>query len=198
MPAGHASPLHAALREATRAAHHRLDHHPLLAPLARPDLNPAQYGRALLGFHGLHARLEPVILAGLARHGLDFDYAARGKLDRLREDLATLGLAAPDTMVELVDPDSPGAVIGLLYTVEGSTLGGRFLARRIAERPGPALPLRYLSGYGDATEQHWQAFWKFADAQQSPGIEADAVAAAGATFSAFAAFLDRLEATPGR
>lgn len=196
MSAGHPSPLHAALREATRAAHHRLDHHPLLAPLARPDLSPAQYGRALLGFHGLHARLEPALLAGLARHGLDFDYAARGKLDRLRQDLARLGLAVPDTMVELADPDSPGAVIGLLYTVEGATLGGRFLARRIGERPGPALPLRFLSGYGDATEQRWQAFWHFADAQQGPGIEADAVAAAVAAFSAFAAFLDRLDTPP--
>lgn len=197
MPGAHVSPLHAALREATRSAHHRLDHHALLAPLARPDLRPDQYGRALLGFHGLHARVEPAILAGLARHGLDFDYAERCKLDCLRQDLATLGLAVPDTAVDLADPDSPGAVIGLLYTVEGSTLGGRFLARRIGERPGPALPLRFLSGYGDATEPRWQAFWQFADRQHGPGIEADAVAAAVTAFTAFAAFLDHLADPPG-
>lgn len=53
--------------------------------------------------------------------------------------------------------DAPTAA-GVLYVLEGSTMGGKQLCHLV--RAGfPAdtqVPLRYLSGYGDQTGRHWQ------------------------------------------
>ncbi|MDP1525307.1 MAG: biliverdin-producing heme oxygenase [Rhodocyclaceae bacterium] len=186
------SPLHQALRQATREAHHALDHHPVLAPLAQPTLTRADYGRALQGLHALHAYAEPAILGFLARHNLAFDYQPRCKLAALEQDLDALGLAPPDEAMRLDAVERPGQLIGLLYTVEGSTLGGHFLVRRIRQSHGDDLPTRFLGGYGDQTESRWSEFWCFANVYCPEAEMASAQTYAVATFTALKARLDRL------
>ncbi len=186
------SPLHQALRQATRAAHHALDHHPILTPLAQPTLTRADYGRALHGLHALHAHAEPAILGFLARHDLAFDYQPRRKLAALAHDLDALGLSSPDASLQLDAPETPGELIGLLYTVEGATLGGQFLARRIQQNHGSSLPTCFLGVYGDQTASHWIEFWHFANAYCPEAETATAQTHALATFTALRVRLDSL------
>ena len=157
------SELHHWLRQATKLAHHDLDHHPLLAPLLRLDLNAAQYGDALAALHGIHAQAEPLILAYLERHELPFDYRARIKLPALESDLAALARTPLPWQQALPAPQSLGALIGILYTVEGSAQGGQFIARTIRQNAKASLPLQFFSGYGGLSRRRWEEFLQFSD-----------------------------------
>jgi len=184
------SELHQQLRQATRLAHHALDHHPLLAPLIRPGLTAAQYGLALAALHGVHRQAEPAILAFLAaRPGL-FDYQARRKLAALESDLAALGRAPLRLDCVVTPPHSVAALIGMLYTLEGATQGGQYIARHLRQLPGPALPSTFFDAYGPLTQQRWAEFLQFAASHCPPAGHHDAVAAAVAMFEAVRQHLD--------
>jgi heme oxygenase len=161
------SELHHWLRQATKMAHRDLDHHPLLAPLVRPDLGVVQYGDALAALHGVHAQAEPRILAFLDKHEGPFDYRARLKLPALESDLAALGRPPLHWRRDLPAPESIGALIGILYTVEGSAQGGQVIERTIRnnvrKNAATKLPLQFFSGYGELSRERWEEFLRFAD-----------------------------------
>lgn len=192
------SALHCRLREATRAPHHTLDHHPLLAPLLDPRLSVAEYGNALAALYGAYAPAEAWILAFLERHPGLFDYRSRRKLPALEADLAALGRSAPDTRADVVAESNIGSLIGILYTLEGSTLGGQVIASKLMRLGGAELPLRFFGGYGEASRQRWEEFLRFADTACPPGEYEAAASAAVALFGAFKNHLDRAAAQPMR
>ncbi len=191
----HPTSLHAKLRQGTKLAHHRLDHHPLLMPLVRADLTAVQYGNALAALHGVHACAEPAILDFLAAAPGLFDYVARRKLAAISADLQALKrlpLAAAGGMPAL---RSVAGLVGLLYTIEGATQGGRFIARNLHELPPPHLPSVFFDGYGDQTATRWQAFWEFAETHCPAHDHPEAIKTAVATFDAIAGHLDTCLAT---
>lgn len=55
---------------------------------------------------------------------------------------------------------SVGLALGSLYVIEGSSVGGRILARHFGERLGmrPDTGCRFFAGYGERTSQMWSAF----------------------------------------
>lgn len=184
------SPFHARLRAATKQPHHALDHHPLLAALIHAP-SRQDYAAALAGLHGVYAAAEQAIFEFLAtRPGL-FDYAARRKLPALEADLSSLGrppLLAAET---LPPPTNVGTLVGMLYTIEGSTRGGRFIFRHLQQHFDETAPLRFFAGYGEASELRWQEFWQFADSACPAAEHADAIASAVQMFSFIKTHLDR-------
>lgn len=171
MPAQDA--LRARLREATKCAHRALDHHPLLASLARDGLTPAAYARALAALHAPHAALETLLAAALAAAQLP------PRRHDLAADLAELGVAPYPLSAAL--PAAPDAArrIGLLYVIEGSNLGGAVIARRLAETL-PQAPCRFFAGSGGLPR--WERFWQFAATTLPPDGADAACEAACATF----------------
>lgn len=175
MPVSRAVPaVLADLRSATAPAHARLERRiELDARLASPDA----YSRLLARFLGFHepveAWLEP---AAGALPGLD--YAARRKAPLLRADLAALGHGA--TRVERFEPPpgppSLGTALGVLYVLEGATLGGKVVGRR-ARRALSDPPAAFLDCYGDAVGARWRAFGALLDehAHATPEMTAGAV-----------------------
>jgi len=73
------------------------------------------------------------------------------------------------------------------YVVEGSQLGGRFLAKRL-EDAKPPLPLSYLRGYGDDTGALWKGFLLHLDSAAS-GHEAQALQGARDAFDSLTVWL---------
>ena len=187
------SALHQQLRQATKPLHHDLDHHPLMAPLLKPDIRPAQYGDALAALHPVLAAAEAGILGFLAtRPGL-FDYAARIKLPALDSDLAALGRTPAPAAACLPPIDSLAALIGVLYTLEGSTQGGQYIARNLRQTAPSGLPLAFYTVYGELALQRWDEFLQFA-ARHCPHEAHDAAAAtAVAMFTAIKHHLDACE-----
>ena len=179
------SPVHQVLRDGTRDRHETLDQG---LALTAADLDPTRYLaylRALLGW------LEPVEQplwrlpwpAGLRA-------ATRaGKSALIRADLLAAGDAAP--VPQCRDVPMPQAAdayaLGVAYVMEGSQLGGRFLAKRLQDAV-PPLPLRYLRGYGDDTGPLWKDFLGYLD-DSARGQQAQALRGAKDAFDSLTAWL---------
>lgn len=181
------SPVHQVLREGTRERHETLDQGLALAG-DRIDRDAyLAYLRALLGW------LEPM---EQRLWQLDWPQGLRaseraGKSAWLREDLAAGGDAAAVVQCALLPlPDAPDAyALGIAYVVEGSQLGGRFLARRLQE-VAPDLPQRYLHGYGDQVGPLWKSFLLHLDSEAgAQGRETQALQGARDAFDSLIAWL---------
>ncbi len=185
------SVMHRHLRQATKQPHHVLDHHPLLAPLLQPDLTVVQYGNALAALHGIQQRAEEGILAFLDQHPGLFDYQSRLKVWALDSDLAALGRSPMGIAKKFPVPRTIGALVGVLYVIEGSTQGGLMIARLLQALPIAPLPTAYFRVYRDTSAQKWEDFLQFADRHRD--TEEIELAAATAT-SAFDAIHNHMEA----
>ncbi|CAB3675175.1 MAG: biliverdin-producing heme oxygenase [Achromobacter pulmonis] len=179
------SPVHQVLRDGTRERHETLDQGLALSDADLDQTRYLAYLRALLGW------LEPVERplwrlpwpAGLQA-------ATRaGKSALIRADLLAAGDASPAP--QCLDVPVPRAAdayaLGVAYVVEGSQLGGRFLAKRLQDAV-PPLPLRYLRGYGDDTGTLWKAFLACLD-DCARGQEAQALRGAQDAFDSLTAWL---------
>ncbi len=193
---GTLSQLHRLLRDATQLPHRALDRHPLLAPLLTRELTVLQYGAALAALHGVYAEVEDLIMAFLDQHPGLFDYRSRRKLPALELDLAELGRTGVPARMKFTAPQNVGALIGLLYTIEGSTHGGQFIARSVQQLHGGNLPLRFFTGYGARTSQSWKDFLAFAAGSCPPAEFAAAMSTAGLLFQAIKDHLDAADLRP--
>jgi len=187
------SELHQQLRQATAALHEALDRHPILAPLIQPGLSVSQYGNVLAALHGVFQSAEEWVKACLSNNPLPFDYGLRRKVPALESDLAALGREAIPARTALNILPRTSTLIGILYTLEGSTQGGQFIARHL-QKSGVDWPMQFFGGYGDRSGQLWEAFWLFADYQCPPDEYELAAGAAASLFESIRQHLDHAQA----
>jgi heme oxygenase (biliverdin-IX-beta and delta-forming) len=180
------------LREATRAVHHGIDHHPLMMPLVRPDLMLPHYRHVLRTMGWIHEPLQAVVCRQLEQTGAAYRLADR--VGWLKTDLAHFGLT--DSMAvapwQPPLPDSLAALTGMLYVIEGSTLGGQVIARQLAAslHLGPDNGARFFHGWGLETRQRWGDFWQFAESACTPAQGQEAATAALLLFERLHAAFD--------
>lgn len=191
--------LRALLRNATQAQHERLNRHALLTGLLQPGYSLADYRLLLQTLYRLYSALEPRLAEFAAGRVAGFDYAARAKLAWLQADLDYFGidpaaLEASEPPLAVPAIASLGDYVGVLYVVEGSTLGGQLISKRLQQYLGltPNGGARFYAGYGEASAVRWRDYLAFAesvaaDAEQSKAAEM----AANRTFALFEAELDR-------
>ncbi|MBE7220378.1 MAG: biliverdin-producing heme oxygenase [Caulobacteraceae bacterium] len=185
------------LRRATQAAHRTLEDD---SPLLREEVTLATYGAYLRAISPLVASAESFVVScapHLSWSGYDFDAVCRH--GHLEADLAHLG---PSTGPEQTSFDAGRAAyeralaahpsvagrLGVLYVLEGSTLGGQLLCRHLRRvlRLAPRQ-MRYLFGHGRATGSRWRATCALLNATlQTPRWRGEACAAANTTFRLFA------------
>ena len=148
--------LRAVLRQGTQAAHQRLDARMSTLPL---DERPS-YSRFL---HAQAAALVPLEIA-LERAGVVYllpDWTWRTRRAALLADIRQLDGEEPRIVAEehAVDwIDSPEAMLGATYVLEGSRLGGALLRKQLmaAEDPVIRLASRFLN-HGNG-ENLWLSF----------------------------------------
>ena len=194
------------LRHTTRELHKEAESRPLQRAMAKGTLPPGAYVMYLGQLRHLHESLEASLDAvtesqpGLA--GLFTD--ERRRVPDLDRDLAAFDVS-PETVpvlpptkefigrVEDLASSSPLALLGPLYVLEGSTNGGKFLARvlerslQIEDRAG----LSYMDPYGDRQPEMWAEFKRLADLVELAPDQLNAVTeAARETFRAIAAISD--------
>lgn len=123
------------LRNATAGWHARVDDVYSSPNLAQQD----QYGRFLLAQAAAHLPVEQALEAGGISSVLT-DWPKRRRADLIRNDLQVLGLPLPAMEMRPALDDEP-SLLGAVYVLEGSRLGGQLLARSV----GDGLPAAFLS-----------------------------------------------------
>ena len=174
--------MHRLLRETTAASHARLEQS---LDLLGSSAQAARFRALLERFHGFHRVWEPALADALGRD--DF-LVARQRTSLLHADLLALGMRATDIEALPACVEAAGlcgsapAALGSLYVLEGSTLGGRHIARHLAGAPWlPPGGLRYFDPHGARTGQRWQE--TLARLEEAPAAwQHDMADAAVATF----------------
>lgn len=155
------------------------------------------YGRVLQGFGAFLAAWEPRMARTLGRTPVR-DFFARGRrVDLVQWDLRMLELPGVADARAFV-PALPGVpeALGSLYVLEGSALGGQFIASRAQRLLGltPERGAAYFHGCGSGTAARWREFQAIAAGQLDGDEDACSRAAAAAvqTFEGLIALFEDL------
>jgi heme oxygenase len=179
------------LRETTRPHHRAIEQNRLLAAVLRPELTRDLYVQVLARFYGFLKPLEEL----LRRSGTDAGSAAllkhHVKTALLERDLAHLGVAAEALRsIPLCDQlpasDRPAARMGILYVIEGSTLGGQVIAGAVKDSLGidAGSGCAYFTGYGASTRAMWKDTCRLLEefGRRTQAEQTETVTAAADTF----------------
>jgi heme oxygenase len=188
------------LKTETAECHARLEN---ALDLMRPEWPREDYVALLESFYGYIAPWENSAAAAMPVSLREF-FEGRRKAALLASDLTFLtgdnARASAVTKVErLPAMDRIGRVFGCMYVMEGSTLGGRFIAPHVATLFGlqSGRGNAYFEGYGLRTGSMWSAFRETARANVPPEQADVAVDAAIATFEGLHDWLGRLRTGSG-
>ncbi|KJH78446.1 biliverdin-producing heme oxygenase [Pseudomonas sp. ES3-33] len=187
-------PLLQYLRSGTGTLHIALEKR---LPFFSPALDLAHYRRIIQAYCGFYKPLERRLLEH-AEILSEFGLADRLKTPTLCFDLLALGLtesaiADLPQCAALPAITSRADCLGVLYVLEGATLGGQILRREIATRLGldASTGAAFLEVYGAATGRRWREFIGHLGAATLEAPARDrAVTAARNTFACFESWLD--------
>ena len=151
------------LRNHTQSLHIGLEQHPISTALFQSDVTPADYTRYLQTMYAIISRFERVVFPLLTPFLSDIEH--RRKTGFLEQDLRYLGgwsenyqaLTEADTVI---NDTSLGYLMGKMYVLEGSTLGGAVIYKQLQPVLGftPEAGGMYFFGYGPRTGAMWKVF----------------------------------------
>lgn len=159
------------LRQDTHEYHVILNHHPLLIDLTKPTYPLTHYKTLLFAYSQLYRSIEELIDHFLQNHHVDFDYSERKKLPGLIKDIGyfahdDLKLDLPELpKLSVPQIDNISELAGLLYVVEGATLGGQHISRALSDFHGMTFNTGacFFNSYGEKTIMRWEVFLQFLD-----------------------------------
>lgn len=145
-------PLLDELRTKTHKLHSKLERESYFADLMKAELSCGQYVAVLNSLNVLLAALEPAMEAHLTNR----DYVYKPRLWCVQSDLEALGYSPVSDIPQrtisqrtMTDHEAMGAA----YVIEGSTLGGKILHKRLQKQDfiANANALSYFSFYKENT-----------------------------------------------
>lgn len=144
--------------------------------------------------------MYPLIEATEARIGeyvrsrcLPLDFDAWRRAPELAHDLNYYGLTVSDRCLPGPEITSDAALIGCLYVLAGSAIGGRSILKHVNQILGitPETGGRFFHGYGTEFAALWHSFWNFAGEHCPPGELSIAVESARGLFQSYIEVLDQ-------
>ena len=181
------------LKAQTRRQHDAAEGSPAMRAVMSDGLAHSDYRDHLARLLGFYTPLEAALakVDGLDTWvpGLDDRLVKTGWL---AEDLSALdpGPMAPTGHMPAL---GVAEALGVLYVVEGSTLGGRLIERHLQRTLGltPHDGARFYHSYGEARGPRWTTFKAALDAygEAHPDAASDVIAAAADTVQVFSVWL---------
>jgi heme oxygenase (biliverdin-IX-beta and delta-forming) len=155
------------LKTMTQQLHDRIEATSLAGSLASGHISAKQYLAYLQMLLVVHETIEEK--AGQFDHwktyGVDLDEHKRAHL--LHRDIKLLDTSpqhTSQTPIPDIQWDFP-EIVGALYVLEGSTMGGQILSQNIAHLAlSQKVPNHYFRAYGSKTMQRWQSYVSLIDA----------------------------------
>lgn len=186
------TPLLEALKSETSELHNEIEKH---VRFMREGLTVEAYRSELARYLGFYRAVEARLLKSAHFAPPSLTLPARMKVNWICSDLLALGETAeslkrlPECR-HMVEIESVGDLIGVLYVLEGSTLGGQMIARHLKKRPEfSSVQMRFLEGYGAETGSMWQRFRAFAVEHDGGPNQSAALVSARAAFRYFIEWL---------
>jgi heme oxygenase len=181
------------LRAATATTHERMHAHPGFEAAAAGTIELSDYRRLLVRLYGFHRPFEDIARSAADVFRIDLDMNARTRSPLILADLQAIGFDPSAAMtlplwrpsVRLV---SKGSLLGALYVLEGSTLGGVQIARALKDRVGNGLEnaLLFFVGRQERQGAMWRELVQELESFRDDDEEAmQAEDAAVTTFKAF-------------
>ncbi len=184
------------LRQETEADHHKVEG---AVPLMHQGLNQAEYVQCLRHIYGVVTAWEERA-ATIAPEWLQPVLLARQRRPLLELDLAWFGVIEKDDWrPTLPEMNSLSSLFGTMYVMEGSTLGGQFIARHVeaALHLSEGRGNSYFRGHGSQTGPLWKEFCEMLKLR-IPDEQTDAVVvSAKAMFSTFGTWMQRKSVVDG-
>jgi heme oxygenase (biliverdin-IX-beta and delta-forming) len=184
------------LRQQTEADHRDVEG---AVPLMHEGLNTAQYIQCLQKIYGVVAAWEERA-AEVAPAWLQPVILARRRKPLLEQDLAWFGVSdRDDRRPKLPEINDLPSLFGTMYVMEGSTLGGQFIAKHVEtslclnEGQGNS----YFRGHGRQTVPLWKEFCELLKARIPDDQTAAVVLSAKAMFSTFGRWMQEKPAMDG-
>ncbi|MGE9314828.1 biliverdin-producing heme oxygenase [Niabella sp. CJ426] len=151
------------IKSTTAPLHTRLEQDLFAAAIMDGSFTLADYNKVLRVNYMVHQLLEPVIFDVLGeRISQEVELTKRRKLHALEEDMEASGInLSQDRQLPVERPafNSEAEALGALYVLEGATLGGQVIIKRLKKNDLFAtLPLAYYNVYADRTGVMWKQF----------------------------------------
>ena len=202
---GRAPSVRSVLREQTDDIHQLLHRHSSFVALFNQNLKADEYQRLIERLFGFYAPLDDAVEALISNAGSalhDYGYTRRSTL--LGRDLLDLGVqqSAIDALPrcpqtnKVVTPETLG---GVLYVVEGATLGGSVIERALSKtlRADGPEGKRYWAWCREEGKYCWSKLNAYLDGLEvDDQVLKDHLTGAQETFRVFAEWLEPLNQTP--
>lgn len=178
----------ARLRAETRPYHDAVEQNEFNQALATGTPSAAATTRFLAKMYGFMQPYETQLQAHAAALGPAWEIPARLRAHLILEDLRVPASELP--LCPALPPlGTLPQLLGAMYVLEGSTLGGQVLARQLAKA---GLDLgRFFTGAGPLTGPRWKSFCHLLTTTITPDQEEEVVQSAIVTFQTLAAWLAR-------
>lgn len=149
------------LRQETAESHQKLEDNPLSKAILSPSVSVKDYQTYLTALFGLTIACEDQVFPVISHVITDLPDRYKSRL--IIDDLLATGLSEAEIdalPVYRFEFSTVAEALGIMYVLEGSTLGGKILYRHIHEVLGlvPENGASYFWGYGAQTGNLWKSF----------------------------------------
>jgi heme oxygenase len=164
-PSKNDNSLRSKLKFLTKSFHDSLETVPLSVELASATITKERYINYLKVLYAIHYKFENLIQNMEEWSSYDINPHKRSRLQLIKEDLTALDASTENILLEIdlhVNWSFPVAV-GVLYVLEGSTMGGQILSQRLSHLIGndTLSATRYFQAYKDDTIILWSEYCDF-------------------------------------
>ena len=144
------------LRNQTNSRHRLLEAQGRFGKIMQPDITLSDYQSLLALLYRFYAGVEPNLCSALVSQPFRQIYRPRREL--IATDLKILGCALPTPCHLRLPIDSPAQILGIIYVIEGSALGGQIICRHLEKTLGEQLKnaLGFYTKIGAVAGEHWK------------------------------------------
>ena len=177
------------LKESTQPSHQALEKK--MVSIIKRIRTRQDYVNFLKLMYGYYSALEKRVQEYVSER----EIGKRRKAERLLEDITYFeSTATPETLCDKLPPiTSHAEALGAMYVMEGSTMGGKIIARMIEGQAGINGPsgFSFFNGYGEDTGKMWEEFKVFLNRPFDEMEKLNLILAANRTFNTFYNWIDK-------
>ncbi|WP_210517386.1 biliverdin-producing heme oxygenase [Hymenobacter terricola] len=178
------------LRADTRPYHDAVEQNPFNQALGAGTVTTALTARFLSRMYGFVQPYETQLREQAGQFGPAWQLDQRYRAHLILEDLDQLGyLAAPPLCPALPPLHTRPQLLGAMYVLEGSALGGQVIARQLAT--AGIAGRTYFAGRAERTGPMWKSFCQQLEATATDHTQAAIAASAIHSFQTLTAWLNQ-------